>query len=78
MRNNTSGPELWTWTGSYCFKGITQHELIEVRRAAGKRVGECELRLAQVYRADGQFAALVRLPSALCSICQRRTAHLIS
>ncbi len=47
--------ELWTSTGSYSFKGITQRNVIDAWRAAGGTVRECDFTLAQVYTADEAF-----------------------
>src|SRR5678815_4289129 len=44
--------ELWTSTGSWSFKGITQKNVIEAWRAAGGVARECDFTLAQVYSAD--------------------------
>jgi branched-chain amino acid aminotransferase len=50
------GGELWTSTGAYSFKGITQRNVIEAWRAAGGAARECDFTLAQVYSADEAFA----------------------
>ena len=47
--------ELWTSTGSYSFKGITQHNVIDAWSTAGGTVRECDFTLAQVYTADEAF-----------------------
>jgi branched-chain amino acid aminotransferase len=47
--------ELWTSTGSYSFKGITQRNVIDAWTAAGGAVRECDFTLAQVYTADEAF-----------------------
>jgi branched-chain amino acid aminotransferase len=47
--------ELWTSTGLYSFKGITQANVIEAWRAAGGTARECDFTLAQVYSADEAF-----------------------
>jgi branched-chain amino acid aminotransferase len=47
--------ELWTSTGAYSFKGITQQNVIDAWRAAGGIVRECDFTLAQVYSADEAF-----------------------
>ena len=47
--------ELWTSTGSYAFKGITQANVIEAWRASGGAARECDFTLAQVYAADEAF-----------------------
>lgn len=47
--------ELWTSTGNYSFKGITQHTVIDAWRAAGGTVRECDFTLAQTYAADEAF-----------------------
>ena len=49
------GRELWTSTGAYSFKGITQANVIEAWRAAGNIARECDFTLAQVYSADEAF-----------------------
>ncbi|HZW72472.1 MAG TPA: aminotransferase class IV, partial [Caldimonas sp.] len=49
------GGELWTSTGDYSFKGITQQNVIEAWRAAGGVARECDFTLAQVYSADEAF-----------------------
>jgi branched-chain amino acid aminotransferase len=46
--------ELWTSTGLYNFKGITQQKVIDVWRAQGRVARECDFTLAQVYSADGR------------------------
>ena len=47
--------ELWTSTGLYNFKGITQQKVIDVWRAQGGIARECDFTLAQVYSADEAF-----------------------
>ncbi len=49
------GGELWTSTGAYSFKGITQASVAAAWRAAGGTVRECDFTLAQVYSADEAF-----------------------
>ncbi|MCW1933479.1 aminotransferase class IV [Pararhodobacter zhoushanensis] len=46
---------LWTSTGSYSFKGITQQAVIDAARAAGITVREGDYTLAQVYAAEEAF-----------------------
>jgi branched-chain amino acid aminotransferase len=47
--------ELWTSTGMYNFKGITQRKVVDVWRAQGLVAKECDFTLAQVYSADEAF-----------------------
>lgn len=47
--------ELWTSTGGWSFKGITQQNVIDAWRAAGGVARECDFTLAQVYSADEAF-----------------------
>ena len=47
--------ELWTSTGAYSFKGITQRNVIDAWTAAGGTARECDFTLAQVYAADEAF-----------------------
>ena len=47
--------ELWTSTGHYSFKGITQQTVLDAWRAAGCVAKECDFTLAQVYSADEAF-----------------------
>jgi branched-chain amino acid aminotransferase len=47
--------ELWTSTGAYSFKGITQENVLRAWRGAGGVVRECDFTLAQVYGADEAF-----------------------
>ncbi len=47
--------ELWTSTGLYSFKGITQRTVIDAWESAGGRARECDYTLAQVYSADEAF-----------------------
>jgi branched-chain amino acid aminotransferase len=49
------GGELWTSTGLYNFKGITQASVVEAWRAAGGTARECDFTLAQVYSAEEAF-----------------------
>ena len=49
------GRELWTSTGDYSFKGITQRNVIDAWRGAGGVARECDFTLAQVYAADEAF-----------------------
>lgn len=49
------GRELWTSTGAYSFKGITQGNVIQAWRANGGTARECDFTLAQVYAADEAF-----------------------
>lgn len=49
------GGELWTSTGAYSFKGITQASVIEAWCAAGGTAHTCDFTLAQVYSADEAF-----------------------
>ncbi len=47
--------ELWTSTGAYSFKGITQRNVLDAWLAAGEVARECDFTLAQVYSADEAF-----------------------
>jgi branched-chain amino acid aminotransferase len=47
--------ELWTSTGAYSFKGITQQNVIDAWTAAGGIARACDFTLAQVYGADEAF-----------------------
>jgi branched-chain amino acid aminotransferase len=47
--------ELWTSTGAYSFKGITQANVIAAWQGAGGVARECDFTLAQVYSADEAF-----------------------
>ena len=47
--------ELWTSTGAYSFKGITQKNVIGAWTAAGGVARECDFTLAQVYSAEEAF-----------------------
>ena len=47
--------ELWTSTGAYSFKGITQRNVIDAWIGAGGVARECDFTLAQVYSADEAF-----------------------
>jgi branched-chain amino acid aminotransferase len=49
------GGQLWTSTGAYSFKGITQASVTAAWQAAGGTVRECDFTLAQVYSADEAF-----------------------
>ena len=49
------GGELWTSTGAYNFKGITQASVLAAWRADGGIARECDFTLAQVYNADEAF-----------------------
>jgi branched-chain amino acid aminotransferase len=49
------GGEIWTSTGLYSFRGITQANVIAAWRAAGRAARECDFTLAQVYSADEAF-----------------------
>lgn len=49
------GRELWTSTGAYSFKGITQANVMAAWRGAGHVARECDFTLAQVYSADEAF-----------------------
>ena len=49
------GGELWTSTGAYSFKGITQASVAAAWREAGGMVRACDFTLAQVYSADEAF-----------------------
>lgn len=49
------GQELWTSTGLFNFKGITQAKVVETWRAQGGTARECDFTLAQVYSADEAF-----------------------
>jgi branched-chain amino acid aminotransferase len=49
------GGELWTSTGAYSFKGITQRNVVDAWTAAGGAARECDFTLAQVYSADEAF-----------------------
>jgi branched-chain amino acid aminotransferase len=49
------GGELWTSTGSYNFKGITQQNVLDAWRAQGGVARECDFTLAQVYGAAEAF-----------------------
>ena len=50
-----SGAEVWTSTGHYSFRGITQANVIHAWQAGGGAVRECDFTLAQVYSADEAF-----------------------
>ena len=47
--------ELWTSTGLYSFKGITQANVVRAWQAAGGLARECDFTLAQVYSAKEAF-----------------------
>jgi branched-chain amino acid aminotransferase len=47
--------ELWTSTGAYSFRGITQRNVIDAWTAAGGTARECDFTLAQVYAAEEAF-----------------------
>lgn len=47
--------ELWSSTGSYCFKGLTRQAVIDAWRDAGAVCREKEFTLAEVYAADEAF-----------------------
>ncbi len=47
--------ELWTSTGSYCFKGLTRQAVIDAWRDAGATCREKDYTLAEVYAADEAF-----------------------
>ncbi|HSH88679.1 MAG TPA: aminotransferase class IV [Ramlibacter sp.] len=47
--------ELWTSTGLYNFKGITQRKVVDVWRGSGQVARECDFTLAEVYSADEAF-----------------------
>jgi branched-chain amino acid aminotransferase len=49
------GRELWTSTGAYSFKGVTQANVVAAWRAANDVARECDFTLAQVYSADEAF-----------------------
>jgi branched-chain amino acid aminotransferase len=49
------GREIWTSTGLYSFKGITQANVINAWRKAGNIARECDFTLAQVYSASEAF-----------------------
>jgi branched-chain amino acid aminotransferase len=49
------GGALWTSTGAYSFRGITQGNVIAAWRAAGGTAEERDFTLAQVYAADEAF-----------------------
>ena len=52
---NVRGREIWTSSGNYNFKGITQQTVVSAWRANGKTARECDFTLAQVYSADEAF-----------------------
>jgi branched-chain amino acid aminotransferase len=47
--------ELWSSTGSYCFKGLTRQAVIDAWRAGGSVAHEKDFTLAEVYGADEAF-----------------------
>ncbi len=47
--------ELWTSTGAWNFKGITQRSVLDAWRTSGGTTRECDFTLAQVYSADEAF-----------------------
>lgn len=47
--------ELWTSTGGWNFRGITQQTVLDAWRADGRVARECDFTLAQVYAADEAF-----------------------
>ena len=47
--------EIWTSTGLYNFKGITQQKVLDVWREQDRVARECDFTLAQVYSADEAF-----------------------
>ena len=49
------GGELWTSTGGFNFRGITQGNVLAAWRADGRTARECDFTLAQVYAADEAF-----------------------
>ena len=49
------GGELWTSTGRYSFKGITQATICTLARADSIRVQERDFTLAETYSADEAF-----------------------
>jgi len=49
------GEELWTSTGSTCFKGITRSKVIKLWRDVGKPVFEKDYTLAETYAAHEAF-----------------------
>jgi branched-chain amino acid aminotransferase len=49
------GEVLWTSSGGYSFKGITQGLVLQAWRDAGGEARECDFTLAQVYSADEAF-----------------------
>lgn len=58
------GGEVWTSGGGYCLGGITRGLVIEIARAEGLPVRECDFSLTDVYGAEeafttGTFAGLV-------------------
>ncbi|WP_029066665.1 aminotransferase class IV [Labrenzia sp. DG1229] len=49
------GRELWTSTGSFSFKGLTQKAVVDSWRSAGNIVEEKDFTLAETYSADEAF-----------------------
>src|SRR3546814_15959376 len=47
--------ELWTSTGGWNFRGITQQTVLDAWRAAGRVARECAFPLPQVSAADEAF-----------------------
>lgn len=47
--------EVWTSTGRFSFRGITQNAVIDACRDNGLTVRECDYTLAQTYSADEAF-----------------------
>ena len=49
------GGELWTSTGNYSFRGLTQKAVVDSWRMAGRTAVEKDMTLAHVYSADEAF-----------------------
>ena len=49
------GREIWTSTGRYSFRGLTQNAVVEGWRAAGGTARETDFTLAEAYSADEAF-----------------------
>ena len=49
------GDEIWTSTGSFSFKGLTQRAVLESWRGLGQRAQEKDFTLAEVYSAGEAF-----------------------
>ena len=47
--------ELWTSTGLYSFKGITQQNVLDAWRGDNRSARECDFTLAQAYSAEESF-----------------------